>query len=432
MELAPWYLTIGALLVVVALVSSLLRPLPLSSTMLCLALGVVLGPGGVGLIKLDPSRDAEVLEHLTEVAVLISLFTAGLKLRMPLGDRQWFIPLRLAVVSMAITVGLIAAAGVFVLGLPIGAAVLLGAILAPTDPVLASEVQVTKSTDRDRLRFALTAEAGLNDGTAFPLVMLGLGLLGAHEIGAGAWRWWAVDLLWAVPAGLAIGGVLGAGVGKLVLYLRLRHKEGVGLDNFLAVGLIALSYGAALYAHAYGFLAVFAAGLSLRMIEMRSSDEAPSDEVRAKASATHVDEMATSRETAPAYMAEAVLNFNDQLERFAEVGMVVLLGAILRWEHWRPEIWWFVPLLLLVIRPLSVAIGLAGGTASPLERGMIAWFGIRGIGSLFYLTYAINHRLPNPFADQLISLTLMTVAASIIVHGATVTPLMAVYRRYRT
>ena len=161
-----------------------------------------------------------------------------------LSDGRWLLPLRLAIVSMLVTVALIAGAGVAWLGLPLGAAILLGGILAPTDPVLASDVQVAEPTDRDRLRFALTGEAGLNDGTAFPFVLLGLGLLGLHDLGDSLWRWLAVDVLWGVGIGIGIGAALGTLVGRFVLYLRRTHKEAVGLDNFLALGLIGLTYGA--------------------------------------------------------------------------------------------------------------------------------------------------------------------------------------------
>jgi NhaP-type Na+/H+ or K+/H+ antiporter len=245
-----WFLIVGGLLVLMALTSTVLKRLPLSASMLYLALGVGIGPYGLGLLRLDPIDQAALLERLTEVAVIVSLFTAGLKLRVPLTDRRWWLPLRLAFGSMALAVGLVTAVGFYGLGLPLGAAVLLGAILAPTDPVLASDVQLERPTDRDRLRFGLTGEAGLNDGTAFPFVMLGLGLLGLHDLGNLGWRWWAVDLLWAVTGGLAIGWLLGTLIAQLVLYLRQTHREAVGLDDFLALGLIALAYGTALLLHA--------------------------------------------------------------------------------------------------------------------------------------------------------------------------------------
>ncbi|MEO6436789.1 MAG: cation:proton antiporter, partial [Tepidisphaeraceae bacterium] len=257
-----------------ALTPTLVRRLPLSTAMLYLLVGVVVGPGGAGMIRLDPINASRLLEQLSEVAVIVSLFTTGLKLRRPLGDPRWLLPIRLATISMTITVALIAAAGYFLLGLPIGAAVLLGAILAPTDPVLASDVQVADPNDRDRLRFGLTGEAGLNDGTAFPFVLLGLGLLGLHDLGAGGWRWWTIDVGWRIAGGLAIGYAAGTLVARLVLHLRKRKEEAIGLDDFLSLGLLALSYGLALAAHTYGFLAVFAAGAALRRIEVEETGAA--------------------------------------------------------------------------------------------------------------------------------------------------------------
>ncbi|MDP9367766.1 MAG: cation:proton antiporter, partial [Chloroflexota bacterium] len=307
-----WYVVAGALLILMALGGSVLRRLPLTTSLLYLAVGFALGPRGAGLFNLDLLDGAVLLERLTEVAVVVSLFTAGLKLRVAWTDARWRLPLRLAFGSMTVTVGLIAVAGVVGLGLEPGAAILLGAILAPTDPVLASDVQVTEAGDQDRLRFSLTGEAGLNDGTAFPFVMLGLGLLGLHDLGDGGWRWVTVDVVWSVIGGLVIGGVLGTLIGELVLYLRRNHKEAVGLDDFLALGLIALSYGVALLAHSYGLLAVFAAGLALRRIEQRAAEsnggaEEPDAAVAQAAATGKEEEVATKPETAPAYMARAVL-----------------------------------------------------------------------------------------------------------------------------
>ena len=205
MEVAAWALIVGGLLVLMALGGSTLKHLPLSTAMLYLPVGLAIGPLWLGLARFDPIADAKLLEHLTEFVVVVSLFSVGLKLSVELDDRRWLLPLRLAVGSMVLTVGLIALAGV-AMGLPVGAAVLLGAILAPTDPVLASDVQVADPEDRSRLRVALTGEGGLNDGTAFPFVMLGLGLLGLHPLGEWGVRWFLVDVVWAVCGGLVIGG----------------------------------------------------------------------------------------------------------------------------------------------------------------------------------------------------------------------------------
>jgi NhaP-type Na+/H+ or K+/H+ antiporter len=430
MTIAPWCIATGIVLLTLALISSLLKRVPLSSSMLAMIAGVALGPLGVGLLRLDLVDDAALIEILSEVAVIISLFAAGLQLRLPLGRIEWRLAVRLATLSMTLTVALTAAIGVFALGLPWGAAVILGALLAPTDPVLAAEVQVKNSTDSDRLRFVLTGEAGFNDGAAFPFIMLGLGLLGAHDLGSGWWRWWAIDVAWAIIGGLGIGALLGSAVAKLVLYLRQRRREAVGLDHFLAVGLIALSYGAAMYAAAYGFLAVFAAGVALRRVERRADAAQPSDVLRSLAGGEAPTKIATGGCTAPAYMAEAVLNFNAQLERFAEVALVVLTGSLLSAELWTWRLAAVVTAMLLIVRPLAVRIGLLGTSLSPIQKNLVAWFGIRGIGSIYYLTYAIVHGLQGAPAEQLANVALATIATSIVVHGVSVTPLMNYYARH--
>lgn len=269
MTFATWTLIIGVLLIAMVLSGTLLKRLPLSTAMLYLAAGFTLGPAGWAALSLHPVADAHFLERLAEMAVLISLFSVGLKLGLPLSNQHWLLPLRLAFVSMTLTILLIATVGVLGLRRSLGAAILLGAIFAPTDPVLASAVQVESSGDRDRLRFSLTGEGGLNDGAAFPFVMLGLGLLGLHDLGTGGWRWLVVDLIWATAGGLLIGGALGTLIGSLVVYLRSKHAESIGLNEFLALGLIAIAYGAAVLAHTYGFLAVFAAGLALQRVKER-------------------------------------------------------------------------------------------------------------------------------------------------------------------
>ncbi len=432
MAVTLWYLIIGTVFIMMALTSSLLKRLPLSTSMLYLLIGFAIGPLGLGLLRVDPIADAKLIEHLSEVAVIISLFTAGLKLRAKLSDPLWRVPVRLAFTAMLITVGLIALASVLGLGLSLGAAVLLGAILAPTDPVLASDVQVARPSDRDRLRFGLTGEAGLNDGTAFPLVMLGLGLLGLHELGEFGWRWLAVNMIWAIGGGLMIGWLLGQRIGGLVIHLRRARQAAVGLDDFLALGLIALSYGVAHLVHADGFLAVFAAGLALRSIEMRENAAKPAEEaLRVRATIGAEEETATDPDQASAYMAQAVLSFNEQIERIGEVAIVVLIGVLLQtvWADVPVAAFWFIPLLFLVIRPLAVWASLLGRPLPGIQRSLIAWFGIRGIGSIYYLMYAITHGLEPALARQLTGLSLMTIAASIVVHGISVTPLMQRYSR---
>ena len=416
---------VGTLLIAKTLGGSFITRLPLSAAMLYLAVGIAIGPWGWGLLKLDAIKNTVLLERLTEVALLISLFTSGMKLELRLKDKRWRIPVQLATVSMLLTVGAVTAVGVWLLNLPLGAAVLLGAILAPTDPVLASDVQMANPSDRDRLRFGLTGEGGLNDGTAFPFVMLGLGLLGLHELGDMQWRWWAVDVLWAVAGGLGLGYAMGTGVGRAIIYLRTQRKEALGSDEFIALGLIALTYGLALLTLTYGFLAVFAAGLALRRIDEPAAvaEQVPKSET----SELSAENLRATGANAPAHMMRQVERFNSQLESFAEVAIVLVVGVLLATVTFRFDVLWFVPLLFLVIRPISVVAGLLGTDVKPIQRRLMAWFGIRGIGSLYYLLYAISHGIAVPLAEQLLSITLAVIVTSVIAHGVSVTPLMNRY-----
>jgi NhaP-type Na+/H+ or K+/H+ antiporter len=427
MPFFAWFLVLGPLFIVMALAGSAMKRLPFSPAMLYLGAGVLLGPRFAGMIDLDPISDAVLLERLGELAVLVSLFTTGLKLRVRLRDRLWRAPLRLAVFAMIVTVAAVALVGVTLLGLATGAAVLLGAVLAPTDPVLASDVQVESEHDTETVRFGLTGEAGLNDGAAFPFVMLGLGLLGLHDLGAWSWRWVAVDVVWAVAAGLGIGAACGAAIARLVVYLRRHHREALGLDEFLALGLIALSYGLALLAHAYGFLAVFAAGLALRQIERQDSGEEVPANVEAAGRA--VDDEVGEAATDHAHMAGAVLTVNEQFERIAEVALVLVVGAMLPEVRWPAHGAVFLVILLVAIRPLAVLLALRGAGLSGLQVAFMSWFGVRGVGSLYYLCFALAFGLSGGEARILADLTLAVIAASIVVHGVSVTPLMRLYTR---
>lgn len=431
MSVAEWSLAVGLLLVAMALVGTLLGRLPLSSAMVYLALGWLLGPSVANVLQPDPILHAVVLERLAEIALLISLFAVGLQLDLPLRNHRWRLPVRLAFVSMMAMVGMVAAIGVWLLDLPLGAAVLLGAILAPTDPVLAASMQADPAEKSDRLGFSLSGEGGLNDGAAFPFVMLGLGLLGLHDLGANAMRWWSMDLLWATSGGVAIGAVLGAAMGWLVVYLRTRHNEAVGLDEFLGLGLIGMAYGTAQLSHTSGFLALFTAGLALRRVreqpQRNSLTLAFTDDIDGHSYTT----LATHSHHAGATMRDSVRVFNEQLEKFAELTLVLVVGAMLAFAKPLPAAWWFVPLMLLVLRPLSVLASLPGEGLNFRRAALISWFGIRGIGSIYYLVFALRHGLPGPVADTLITLTLATVATSIIAHGFTAQPLLQGYTTWR-
>jgi len=417
-----WYLLAGLIFVLMATGTTVLKRLPLTTSIIYLAVGFILGPSCTGVLSIDLLSQSVLLEHLAEAAVIISLFTTGLKLRLPLSDKRWLLVVRLAGPSMLVTIALVTAASVLFLDLPIGAGILLGAVMAPTDPVLASDVQVVDPADRNRLRFSLTGEAGLNDGMAFPFVMLGIGLLGLHELGHFGWRWITIDLIWAIVGGLLIGWTLGHAVGRLIVFLRKRHQESVGLDDFVALGLIALAYGLSLWVYAYGFLAVFAAGLALRTIERTSSNPSAEPEEAGIDKA-----LATDPQKAPAQMASAVLIFNEQLERIAEVIVVVVLGILLSGTEFTLRGVLFSLALLFILRPIAVYAGLLGVKTSRPQFWLTAWFGIRGVGSLYYLTYAMNQGMDPSLAQELGMLTVLTIALSITLHGITATPLMKRY-----
>lgn len=428
MSFEAWLLVIGTLLLLMAFAYPAVQRLPITSALVYLLIGLAMG--AQGLLYVDGLMDSGWLHRASEIAVVVSLFTVGLKLRLPLRDRRLWPPVFLAFVSMVLTVALATGAGMWLLGLPLGAAVLLGAVLAPTDPVLASDVQVKDPGDQDKLRLTLSVEAGLNDGTAFPFVMLGLGLLNLHDLGAGGWRWWAIDVGWAVIGGLGIGGGLGFALGRLALRLTANRPRSWVLGEYLVLGLIGVSYGAAVHLHAYGFLAVFAAGVALRAVE-RTATRPRQDYADTAAVAVGPGGRDAEERAGPAHIAGALLTTNEQLERILEVGLVMVVGAALMIAgvSW-PGVA-FGLLLFFVLRPLAVWPVVLTGRFTRFEFGAIAWFGIRGIGSLYYVMYAVEKGLPPALADELVSITLTVIALSVLVHGISVTPLLNYYQRRR-
>lgn len=410
-----WFLFLGFLLLFAALTRSFIKRFPLSTGMLYFLIGVSAGPYGFHLLKIDVAEHSKWLEIITEIAVVVSLFTAGLKLHVKsMGDR-WRNPLRLATLGMVISVFGIAFMLNQVWGYAWGAAILFGAIISLTDPVLASDVQVAEVHDRDRLRFSLTGEGCLNDGTAFPFVMLGLGLLGLHSLGEGGWRWVTVDVLWASAGGLGIGYGLGYLVGVLALGIRKLHKEKIEADEFLALGLIALSYGVALLASSYGFLAVFAAGFALRNF-------------RGKAAARDKTSPREERPEDDTEVPDAVLGFNEGLERILEIAVVVVFGAIFSLKYFSWDTVVIALVILFIARPLTAALSLYGvRDLSRIQKNYIRWFGVRGVGSLYYYFYAVNHGLDAAVSESLLALSYVTILFSMFLHGTSVTPLMNFY-----
>ncbi|CAI8925049.1 cation:proton antiporter [Pseudomonas sp. IT-P176] len=441
MNFILWMAVLGAVLLTLALTSSYLRWLPVTTSAVCLILGVAIGPSGLGLLQLEIAQASFWLEHLSEVAVLFSLFVGGLKLRLPLANRAWRIAYGLAGPVMVLTIVGVCLLLHYLLGLPWGVSMLIGAILAPTDPVLASLVQVTDAKDYDRVRFGLSGESGLNDGVAFPFVILGLLLL--RDDSAWLTEWLLRDLLWAVPAGLLTGYWMGRGLGRLTLSMRIRNDDStLSPNDYLSLALIALAYVAAEAIGGYGFLSVFAAGLGLRQAEVRQTGGArtPAEHlVQPLVGHQHVEpqhaihgdrQALADGQVAAGIMMGDMLSFGSIVERAMEVFLVTLLGVVLL-THWD---WRALPValaLFVLIRPLSVLLVPWGKLLDMRQRLLVGWFGIRGIGSLFYLFYALNHGLDAQVAAVSTHFTLSVVALSILLHGLSTQPLLVGYERYK-
>jgi NhaP-type Na+/H+ or K+/H+ antiporter len=346
----------------------------------------------------DPVADAELFEHAAELAVIVALFAAGLKVERALHWREWGTVARLLAIAMPLTILGVAAFGGLLLGLSLGAAIVLGAALAPTDPVLAGDVGIGPPGDEDEHEphFAITAEAGLNDGLAFPFVLLGL-VIADEE--TGALEWLAADVVWAIAAGVAVGVALGWAIAWSIVRLRDGELLAPALDGWVAVAGTLAIYGAAEAAAGYGFVAVFAGGLAFRRYERHH-------EVN---QAVH-----TGAETA---------------EKFGELAVILLLGSSLTLAGLGVpglEGWLLAAALVLVIRPVAVNAALAGSRLGrPGERAFVAWFGVRGIGTLFYVAVAAAAGSPLPEGErELVVWTgIACLVVSIIVHGITAGPL---------
>lgn len=291
-------LIIGLLLLGVTLGSGWIKRLPLSYALIYLIVGILLGNYGLGLVKIRP--DTQFLERLTEFVVIVSVFGCGLKINRPLKLRAWQSTIRLIGLLMPLSILALTAIAHYILGMGWGAAVLLGAILAPTDPVLASEVQLAHVEDQDELRFALTSEGGLNDSLAFPFVYFGIYAFNDSNWDNWFKKWVAVDLLWAIAVAIVMGIIIAKTIVWIDRTLQKRRPADDLMENFVALSIILLTYSLTELVNGYGFLAVFVAGLIVQQSYYRQQDKRL-----------------------------AQLEFTEQIEKLLEVTAIVILGTVL-------------------------------------------------------------------------------------------------------
>jgi NhaP-type Na+/H+ or K+/H+ antiporter len=297
-----------------------------------------------------------------------------------------------------VTIGLIALFGSTVMGLSAGAAIVLGASLAPTDPVLAGDLGVGPPGEEDEAEpnFSITGEAGLNDGLAFPFTLLGI-VIAADGAQGSIGEWFAADVLWAIGGGVVIGALVGHGTAAAVHGLRNRRLTSTDLDGFVAIAAILVIYGITEVAGAYGFLAAFAGGLAFRRHERHHE------------------------------LNGRVHSGAEVIEKLAELALVLLVASTVTFAGLgEPGLagWALVVLAIVVVRPVATALGLLGSGLPRGERRFLGWFGVRGIGSIYYVSAAIGLGVLSD-AEALVVFWTVTAAVlvSIVVHGVTATPL---------
>lgn len=374
------------------------RPFSASLIYLVLGLGAAAVLGMAQVPWLDPTDDAPLLEKVTELAVIFALFATGLKIDRPFTMRAWGGVGRLLLVAMPLTIIGVACFGRLAMGLSWGSALVLGAVLSPTDPVLAGDIGVDPpgTGEEPEPNFAITGEAGLNDGLAFPFLFAGLFVL---DHGASGWfgEWMLADVLYSIVVGALIGGVGGHGIAALAHFARDRGLLSESFDGWLAIPTVLVIYGGTEIAGAYGFIAAFAGGLAFRRYEKHNT------------------------------LNERVHHGTETVEKWGELVVVLLLGTMVSTAGLlAPGVsgWLLAPLLLLVIRPLAVVVAMVGRGMPRRETAFVAWFGVRGIGSLYYIAVAAQAAQMHPAdAGVLMWTTIIVMLVSIVAHGTTASPL---------
>ncbi len=402
-------LLFGLVLLAAAWLPQLLKRQKITFPMAFVAAGIALYlvPLPLPLARADPLRYPLLAEFLAELAVLVALVGVGLRIDTRFSWRRWSLTWRLLAITMPLTILAGFLLGKHLLGYGFAAAALIGAVLAPTDPVLASDVQVHApgKGGEDPVRFALTSEAGLNDGLAFPFVWLAVALASATVAEPMDWmRWLTLDLLWRVVGGVAIGWLVGYALMRMIFRGERDTSLSATSEGLTALAITLTVYGIAELCHAYGFLAVFVAAVVVRQFEYDHNYH------------------------------EHLHSFAEQSERVLIAVLLIMFGGaiasgILADVTWREIV--FALVFVLLVRPLAGFVALFGSGVQRNDRWAIALFGVRGIGSFYYLAFGLNHA---DFADAaaLWRVVSLVVVISIVLHGFSARPVLSWLDRWRT
>lgn len=389
----------GLLIALVAWLPLALKRLPLSLPIVCIGIGAVIFLLPQIRLAPLPLRYPDITERLSELVVIIALMGAGLKIDRVVGWRRWAVTWRLLAFTMPLSILAITALVSWALGLPLAVALLLAASLAPTDPVLASDVQVgpPKTGEEDEVRFGLTSEAGLNDGAAFPFVHLAI-LLSASSVSGEPWlaEWLTYRVVWEIGGGILGGWVIGWLFGWLTFHIPAKTRLAKTGDGLIALSATFVSYGLTEIFHVYGFLAVFVTALTFRHTHREHDFQ------------------------------NEMHDLTEQVERLVMMVVLILFGGALVSGLLAAVTWTDVgvaAVILLIIRPATGLIGLLGFPAERREKLTLAFFGIRGVGTIYYLAYGMNH-MELAGADRIWGLAGLIILGSILLHGLTVTPIM--------
>ena len=370
----------------------------MNPVILYLAIGALVGPLGFGLITPDLAQHGRHIEAVSQVVLLFALFGAGLRLRLKLDWQCWRMPVRFATLSMLGTLLLVTIAAHLCLGLELPAALLLAAILAPTDPSLAADVRLPLPDDSG-VRTLLTTESALGAVLGVPAVLLALGVLGNYDLGRDGFHWVVTDVVWATAGGVVIGWLTGT-----LAWRKFGRPQGGREaelpEELIAVGTIAFACGVAMLLRASPLASVFAAGLAL----------------------SHGGRLAAeARSLRPSARFEG---FAARLERFGLVAALLLLGAMLTARNLRADAVVFAVILLTLLRPLAARLGLMGASMPAAQQRLAAWFGMRGIVSVYLLGLAVNHGLDAAMARNLTGIVVVVLVTCVALQELTATPLI--------